>query len=92
MHTGCAVACFASLLNEFSRSRKVRKLGKEKVQEYDEYTENYNLLFRHYVGTIKFKDVLKYGIGIDLDKNPLDWRRHMYNEKLNHEFIQDLYF
>lgn len=91
MHTGFGVVCFASLLNEFTRSKKIRKLGKEKVQEYDEFTDNYRVLFRHFTGTIGFKDVLKYNLGIDLEKNPFDWKRHMYNEKLNHEFLQDLY-
>jgi hypothetical protein len=91
MHTGFGVLCVGSLLSEFSRSRKIRKLGKEKVQEYDEYSENYRLLFKHFTGTMGYKEVLKYSMGIDLEKNPFDWKRHMYNEKLNHEFLQDLY-
>ena len=70
---------------------KVKKLSKEVTKEYEEHSENYKILFGHFVKTITYKDVLKYGLGFKENDYSFKWSNYMYDEKINREFLQDLY-
>lgn len=88
----CALVCGASLINELVRGMRIKKTSSNKLEEYDDYSNNYYSLMKIYTNNVPFTNILKYLFGVNVSKDMVSWQKHYFRDDLNNNYFQGVYY
>lgn len=92
MNSGFAVICGGTIVNEFAKTIKMKKIGGEKARKYEEHDANYGNLMSVYVKDVSFSQVCKYLLGVKITRELVDWRKFSARDELTNDYIQSTYY
>jgi len=91
-NTGLGVVCFATILSEFNKAMRMKRADPEMTKEYEQYSANYSNLMSLYVKNASGVNIFKYMLGVNVNKDLVDWKKVAQRDDLNNEYQQSLYY